>query len=307
MESRFELFQDRKTREAECASIARLVTTSEAPRSHDLIAVGNRWTRSLYDGDFLLLPLPRELPAISLVFVQSQDGNTVTNNPETLGGGATDKHLIYEGLTRVAADAVLAGAGTAKSRDTFFSVWHPELVALRSCLGLHRHPTQIVVSNRGTIDPDRTLLFNVPEVPVIVIAGSECLSRCAEAIGNRYWVTQIPLDAGGLAGALARLRAEHGIKRISAVGGRTIATALLDDGLVQDLCLTTTARPGGDPNTPYYSGYQPPHLCVIVGKRTEDATEPIRVEHLAVRRRAPKPIASRTTAMASRPAHRSRG
>ena len=31
--------------------------------------------------------------------------------PSSLGGGDADKHLIYEGLSRVAADAVLAGAG----------------------------------------------------------------------------------------------------------------------------------------------------------------------------------------------------
>jgi hypothetical protein len=31
----------------------------------------------------------------------------------------------------------------------FFSVWHPELVALRESLGLSRHPAQVVVSKRG--------------------------------------------------------------------------------------------------------------------------------------------------------------
>src|SRR3712207_8639295 len=53
-------------------------------------------------------------------------------------GGATDKHVIYEGLSRVAADAVLAGAGTVRGAQLIFSVWHPELVALRSGVGLPR-------------------------------------------------------------------------------------------------------------------------------------------------------------------------
>jgi hypothetical protein len=39
---------------------------------------------------------------------------------------ATDKHLIYEGLSRAAADAVLAGAATVRAGDIVFSVWHPE-------------------------------------------------------------------------------------------------------------------------------------------------------------------------------------
>ena len=47
------------------------------------------------------------------VFVQSADGNTGARNPADLGGGETDKHLIYEGLSRVDVDGVLAGAATS--------------------------------------------------------------------------------------------------------------------------------------------------------------------------------------------------
>ena len=71
-------------------------------------AIGNAWSRLHYDGDFYLPALPRDVPAVSLVFVQSRDGNTASPHPERLGGGAADTHLIYEGLSRVAADAVLA-------------------------------------------------------------------------------------------------------------------------------------------------------------------------------------------------------
>jgi len=48
------------------------------------------------------------------VFVQSRDGNTGARDPSSLGGGDTDKHLIYEGLSRVASDAVVAGAETIR-------------------------------------------------------------------------------------------------------------------------------------------------------------------------------------------------
>ena len=43
-----------------------------------------------------------------------------------------------------------------------------------------------------------------------------------------------------------------GVARISAIGGRTIARAMIDAGLIQDLYLTTSPRPGGEPNTPLY-------------------------------------------------------
>jgi hypothetical protein len=153
-QSRFERLVGRKTAHAEHAAIHPLVTTEEGPLARTLDGVGNRWSTRLYDGPFALVDPPARAPAISLVFVQSRDGNTVVDRPADLGGGPTDLHLIYEGLSRVAADAVMAGAGSARGTDTFFSVWHPELVALRRELGLPRHPAQIVISARGEIDVD---------------------------------------------------------------------------------------------------------------------------------------------------------
>ena len=109
----FRQFAERKTREAERALIHPLITVADRSAGRNLLAVGNAWTRRNYDGDFHLCRIPGESPAVSLVFVQSREGNTAADNPEDLGGGAADKHLIYEGLSRVAADAVLAGAATA--------------------------------------------------------------------------------------------------------------------------------------------------------------------------------------------------
>jgi riboflavin biosynthesis pyrimidine reductase len=183
-----------------------------------------------------------------LVFIQTKNGNTGGPNPCAFGGGATDQHLIYEGLSRVAADAVLAGAGSVH-RTAFFSVWHPELIALRALLGLRRHPAQIVVSKRGRVDVD-ALLFNVPAVPVFLIAGDECIARHAPALRTRPWVRLIPMTGDDLGPAFEALRVEEGIQRISAIGGRVTATQLVDAKLIQDIYLTTTSLEGGEPDTP---------------------------------------------------------
>jgi hypothetical protein len=74
----------------------------------------------------------------------------------------TDKHG-YEGLTRVSADAVLAGSSTVRGRRIVFSVWHPELVRLRQAFGQPRHLIQIIATHRG-VPVDRELLSNVPEL-----------------------------------------------------------------------------------------------------------------------------------------------
>jgi riboflavin biosynthesis pyrimidine reductase len=117
------------------------------------------------------------------------------------------------------------------------------------------------------VNIETSLLFNVPEVPVFLLISPEGLRRVEPALRDRPWITVVSLADGGLPHAFRRLRVEHGLKRISVVGGRTVATALLDAGLIQDLCLTTSAIDGGKPNTPLYAGHQPPRLELIVRKR----------------------------------------
>src|SRR5262249_15011488 len=107
---RMKSFADYAARKEAAASAAVLAPwkTVIDVQPHDMRAVGNAWSRELFDGPFHVSPPPaHDLPSTSLVFVQSRDGNTVAADPSALGGGDTDKHLIYEGLSRVAADAVL--------------------------------------------------------------------------------------------------------------------------------------------------------------------------------------------------------
>ena len=225
--------------------------------------------------------MPRDLPAVSLVFVQSRDGNTAAENPADLGGGDIDLHLIYEGLSRVAADAVLAGASTASGR-VFFSVWRPELVALRESLGLPRHPAQVVLTREGRLDLDGTLLFNVPSVPVFILAGDRFPDRVARAVADRPWITLISIEHGDLRASIARL-CQFGIRRISAVGGRHAASALIDAGVVQDLYLTSTATAAGQPGTPFYTGQRQIQSRLVVRKRSgPDVDPPIVFEHSTI-------------------------
>ena len=278
----FPEFVEKKTRTAGEADIPPLRTIETGRCAAALKTVGNAWTRERYNGDFHLFDPPAGLPAMSLTFVQSRDGNTGADNPGELGGGPVDKHLIYEGLSRVAADAVLAGASTAVGPDVFFSVWHPELVALRRDLGLPRHPAQVVISKNGHLDFD-ALLFNVPEVPVFLVAGEPGERSCATIAAHRPWITVVRLAAGGTTGAFSRLRTSHGLSRISVVGGRSTASTLIDAGLVQDLCLTTTALETGEASTPLYTGARPPVWEVVVKKEGMGDTSPIVFEHLVLR------------------------
>ena len=230
----------------------------------------------MFDGAFYLSPPPsRELPAVSLVFVQSRDGNTGAADPSTLGGGATDKHLIYEGLSRVAADAVLAGAETIRGGDIVFSTWHPELIALRASMGLPRHPIQIVATLRGMAYEG--LIFNVPELRVILLTVPSCTDLMHSDLAARPWITPVVMPTPrDLHTGFRKLR-QLGIERISCVGGHSIARQLIDGGLVQDLYLTTSPKNGGEPNTPLYP--RPLDNELVVRKKGSGADSGVVFEH----------------------------
>jgi len=245
-------------------------------------AIGNTWSRMLFDGDFYRSTYVNlDIPVTNLVIVESQEGNTGAHDPATLGGGQTDKHLIYEGLSRVDVDAVFAGATTARSNELVFSVWHPDLVALRRDFGRTRHPAQVVVSSRGAFNIETALMFQVPEIPVYLVTASETASSLRLRVATRPWVQVV--DAGqplSMRTALRELRT-RGIEVMSAIGGRTTARALLREQVVHDLYLTTSAKKGGEPHTPLLD--EPLNAPSVVIKSGTGPEEGVRFVHYALR------------------------
>jgi riboflavin biosynthesis pyrimidine reductase len=243
-------------------------------------AIGNRWTRALFDGDFHRSASNDDMPVTNLVFVESREGNTGADDPSTLGGGETDKHLIYEGLSRVEADAVFAGATTARSDELVFSVWHPELVTLRLALGKPRHPAQVVVVSRSSLHVETALMFAEPALPVYLVTTSDAAASLRLQVATRPWISVI--DAGqplSMRAALRELKS-HGIETMSAIGGRTTARAMLREGVIRDLYLTTSSKSAGEPNTPLLE--KPLAAPAVVVKEGTGAEEGVRFVHYAL-------------------------
>jgi riboflavin biosynthesis pyrimidine reductase len=243
-------------------------------------AIGNAWSRALFDGDFFRTSRKVDIPVTNLVFVESRDGNTGADDPSTLGGGETDKHLIYEGLSRVDADAVLAGATTARSDELVFSVWHPELVKLRLERGHARHPAQVVVISRSSLHFETALMFQEPELPVFLVTTSDAAASLRLQVATRPWIAVI--DGGqplSMRKALRELKA-CGIETVSAVGGRTTARALLREGVVHDLYQTTSPKNAGEPNTPLLE--VPLNAPAVVVKEGTGPEQGVRFVHYAL-------------------------
>jgi riboflavin biosynthesis pyrimidine reductase len=277
--TRFEELVARKTREAATADLPPFETETDSAGDR-FAAIGNAWSRRLFDGPFYVSPPPASgVPSASLVFVRSRDGNTVAKNPSVLGGGEADKHLIYEGLSRLTADAVLSGASTIRGSDLVFSIWRPELVGLRAALGLPRHPIQIVATLHG-LSLDEGLMFNLPQLRVMLVTVGRGMDAMRTQLAARPWVTPIVMEAAhDLPHAFRRVR-QLGVERISCIGGRTIAGQLVDAGLIQDVYLTTGTKSAGEPDTPFYE--KPLKGSAIVRKRGTGADAGVVFEHLAL-------------------------
>lgn len=283
MSGRFEAYCQRKEQAASAATIPGYVT-AEIRDCGGLVSLENPWSRALFDGVFYRSAVAARpgIPSTSLVFVQSRDGNTVASDPSVLGGGDTDLHLIYEGLSRVDADAVLAGAATARGKDIVFSVWHPQLVALRLARGKPRHPAQVVVTVAGSLRFDEGLMFQEPSLRVFVITRSGAVKTIQDRLAGKPWIEVI--DAGepvSFACAMQQL-GRRGIEVLSCVGGPRTAKGLLDEQLVRDIYLTTSAIDAGTPGTPYHGG-QPPRVDRAVLKEGQGIEAGVRFEHLIVR------------------------
>jgi riboflavin biosynthesis pyrimidine reductase len=284
MTERFEAYCRRKETAARAAQIPGYITVEQ--RATGLIGFGTEWSRTLFDGEFYRSPAPpvEDVPVISLVFVQSREGNTVAQDPSTLGGGETDLHLVYEGLSRVDADAVMAGASTARSRELVFSIWLPDLISLRLSRGRSRHPAQVVLTERGDLRFDDALLYQEPELRVFIIARSRVVDSIRRRVDARPWIEV--LDAGdpvSLTRGMRMLR-ERGIEVVSCVGGPLTATALLEANLIADVYLTTSAITAGVPGTPYYDGPELP-LSRVLLKEGRGVETGVRFEHFVVGKR----------------------
>ena len=137
---------------------------------------------------------------------------------------------------------------------------------------------RMVVAKRRCDSSVTGVGYNVPEIPVVVIAGSAAAGKMRRAAEVRPWVSLLTVDdPRELSRAFAELAA-RGIARVSCIGGRTLASRLLDHQLVDDVFLTTSPREGGAPGTPIRSG--PWRGRVLLRKRGTGTESGVVFEHV---------------------------
>jgi riboflavin-specific deaminase-like protein len=203
-----------------------------------------------------LLPEPGELTADELVqalrfgdLASAERPYVVVNMVATVDGRASlagrtaplssvaDRQLFHALRTRV--DAVMVGAGTVRAERYGRIVRDPHRREQRRAASLDPDPLAIVVSGSLVLPPDVPLLQD-PEQRVVVVTASDGVIDGAAA--QVEYLRSSPVD---LAAALARVRAEHGVRSILCEGGPHLNASLVAAGLLDELFLTLVPKLAG--------------------------------------------------------------
>lgn len=179
---------------------------------------------------------PADRPYLVLNMVSSLDGRA-TIDWRTKGLSTDVDRLLFHHL-RTQADAVMVGAGTARTERYGRMAKSDELRDKREREGLARDPLAVVVSGRLDLPADLPLL-NEPEQEVLIATASHAL---LPGLGEQVEYARVADDLPLL---MARLREEHGIRSVLCEGGPTLNSFLLAAGLVDELFLTLNPKLAG--------------------------------------------------------------
>lgn len=180
---------------------------------------------------------PADRPFVAVNMVATVDGRASVGGRTAAISSLADRQLFHALRTRV--DAVMIGAGTLRAERYGRIVPDPRRREQRVAAGLDADPLAIVVSGRLDLSADVPLLAD-PASRVLVITAMETeIDGCAAQVA---YLRGAPID---LAGALARARADYGVRSILGEGGPSLNASLFAAGLVDELFLTRVPKIAG--------------------------------------------------------------
>lgn len=170
------------------------------------------------------------LPLVTLKLATSLDGRTALASGESRWITGPQARRAVHAL-RLAHDAVLVGAGTARIDD-------PDL-RVRD-MGARHQPLRLVLDPRLSHDPASRLGRSATETPVWMLHGPQAPAAARDAwSATGAQLIEVPCAPDGRADPRAALAAlgARGLTRVLCEGGATLAASLVRAGLVQDLAL----------------------------------------------------------------------
>ena len=206
----------------------------DVPRTGDRLAADP--AEGLLTALYAWSPAPRRAPAVRANMIASLDGAaTGADGRSGSINGPADLRVFT--VLRALADVVLVGAGTVRAEGYGAPRTPAPLLPGRRERGQAEHPALAVVTASG--DVPQALLGEDPAPWVFTTAQSRHLGRLRDTLPDeRLTVHDGSVD-------LALVVAALGAARLPAVlteGGPRLLGTLLEDDLVDEVCLTTAPR-----------------------------------------------------------------
>ena len=190
--------------------------------------------RSLYG-----YPGDPDRPWVRVNFVSSIDGAVAVEGASEGLGTPADKRVF--GVLRELADVILVGAGTARTENYGGAHTDPDLARRRRESGLSEVPPIAVVTASGRVDPASRLLTDTVVPPLVLTsarADADNLARLRDAGARVEIVSDSAVPGTAVVAALQR----RGLRRVLCEGGPGLFGTLTADGVVDELCLTTSPQ-----------------------------------------------------------------
>jgi riboflavin biosynthesis pyrimidine reductase len=213
--------------------------------------------RPLAPDDLLDLYDPGEQPRVRAGFVVSTDGAIAYDGTSRTLQSPADEAVFH--ALRAVADAVLVGAGTARTEG--YGPVRPREAgrAWRRRTGRDPQVPLVLVSRSLDLDPEARCFAGPTVVVTCGAAPAARRARFPDVVVAGDETVDLPL-------ALEQL-AERGLTRLLCEGGPQLLTALLDADLVDELCLTSAPLLVGSGPALLTRGQRPPrrlHLRSLV-------------------------------------------
>jgi riboflavin-specific deaminase-like protein len=177
--------------------------------------------------------------------LSSVDG-AVTGPDGRSGSLATDTDRALLRHLRGLADAIVVGAGTARTENYGPPTVDDDALAARETAGQLPRPRLVVVSHSMSLDPTSRLFSGDDRVIVVTSRAADwnAVERLAE-VADVVRAGEEAVDLANLLGVLA----DQGLRRLLCEGGPSLLADLVRGRLLDELCLTTvpTLVGGGGP------------------------------------------------------------
>lgn len=180
----------------------------------------------------------RGAPWLRANFVASLDGAATHEGLSAGLGSAADQRVFH--ILRWLADVIVVGAGTVRREGYGGPLLNAAALDWRRSHGFAPHPRLAIVSTRLNLDPGSSVFADAPVRPLVMTCS-------AAPHGRRTALAEVAdvIDCGETrvdTGVMRSRLVELGLPQMHSEGGPHLLGSMIEDGSLDELCLTLASR-----------------------------------------------------------------